>query len=70
MVMVVKEPMPVVRKIPDDEDVDDRYDEDGPRKFRPTDQFVNFDGYKKGRLDDGRPAGPTHAKNQAHSFDQ
>src|SRR6266566_3398647 len=34
------------------------------------DQFVKFDGYKKGRLDDGHPAGPTHAKNQAHSFDQ
>src|SRR5438477_1455626 len=65
MVMPEKS-LPVFHEVHDDENIDQKYHEHGSRE--PAHQLIDLNRDKKYRFADRHPTGPTHSKNQAHSF--
>src|SRR5260370_10340504 len=68
IVAMAKQMLPVPEQIPNDANINDENTEHGFRKS--MDQLVHLDGDEEGRFANGQPAGPAHAKHQAHSLHQ
>jgi hypothetical protein len=76
-VMMLKEPVPILQQIPDDEDVQPEYYEQGNRMALPgrvvrfeVQQLIKFDRNEKRGFSDGHPTCPTHAEKQTDPLRQ
>ena len=68
--VVVEEDLAIGVEVPDDDDVENHDDENGPREVIRSHQLVELDGEKERRFPDGEPAGPRGAKEKADSLHQ